>query len=216
MIKLIICDLDDTLMSEYDYVLSGYRAVSKHMENMTGLDSRRLFSELKDCYDRHKKDPFNDILSKHGLSDSLKEEMIRVYRYHEPVIPLYSDIDAFLIRMEQKNIVLTILTDGNTQRQNMKIDSLGIRHYFNTIVVAEPEHFKPDSWGYEQILADSDYKAEDILCIGDNPKKDFYYPLSRGYQCIKTNRFVNREIPSDHPSIREMMHMDEIVHYILQ
>lgn len=211
MIKMIVCDLDDTLMSEYDYVMSGYRAVSEYIKDKAGVNSEILFAELKYHFDRHSEDPFNEIIGKYGISDALKSEMLRAYRFHKPVIPLYSDIETFLNRMEQKQIVLNILTDGNTKRQNMKIDSLGIRKYFNLIIVAEPEHFKPDSWGYEQIISGSRYKSEEILCIGDNPQKDFYYPLSRGYRCIKVNRFVNKGFPPDHPVIDEVYSPNEIM-----
>ena len=132
MIKMMIFDLDDTLMSEYDYVLSGFRAVSAYVETISP-DNHNVFQFLKTSFDKGKNDPFDYVIEKCGMNTEEKGRMIDIYRYHEPKIPLYDDIRKLLDTIEHMDIEMNILTDGDTKRQNLKIDALDIRCYFRNI-----------------------------------------------------------------------------------
>ncbi|MDY6786646.1 MAG: HAD-IA family hydrolase [candidate division WOR-3 bacterium] len=210
MIKLIICDLDDTLMSEYDYVLSQFSNVAEFLSVRIGIDAQGVFSDLKTAFDTDCKDPFDRIIKKYSIDESIKNKMIEVYRFSRPNIPLYTDVEMFLEDLSNTDIIMTILTDGNTQRQNMKIDALGIRGYFDIIIVNEPEYFKPKPYGYKAIVKNYSIKPKEILCIGDNPSKDFQYPSQKGYKAVKLNRFVSSEFDNEEYSIPQADSFSEI------
>lgn len=210
MIKLIICDLDDTLMSEYDYVLSQFSNVAEFLSGRIGIDAHGVFNALKSAFDTDYKDPFDMIMKKYSIDESIKKKMIEVYRFSKPNIPLYPDVETFLNKLSNTDIIMTILTDGNAKRQNMKIDALGIRGYFDIIIVNEPEYFKPKPDGYTSILKNYSFKPESILCIGDNPSKDFQYPSQKGYNIVKLNRFVDRQFANGRISIPQADSFTEI------
>ena len=46
MCKAIIFDLDDTLISEKEYIKSGYKAVSKYIEEKYRLDKEKTYVQL--------------------------------------------------------------------------------------------------------------------------------------------------------------------------
>ena len=50
MKKAVIFDLDDTLISEDEYIRSGYRAVSSFLKDMYGWDERMTSRQLYDLY----------------------------------------------------------------------------------------------------------------------------------------------------------------------
>ena len=215
MIKLIICDLDDTLFPEYDYVISGYKEISKQYSIKTGIDTNSIFNQLKASFDADIMNPFNIFIEKNNLNLNEMERMINIYRYHKPELTLYKDIEDFLKKIESMDIIITILTDGEEKRQLTKIDTLGIRDYFDYIKVSEEKYFKPHPKGYEEIIGRYKFKNSEILCIGDNPKKDFYYPTRHGMHAVKTNRFVNLPFPDNHPEIKQIKKMAGILTLLL-
>ncbi len=215
MIRLIICDLDDTIFPEYDYVISGYREIAKKYSKKMDIDSESIFDQLKSSFDTFVINPFNSFIEKNSLNDNEMDKMIDIYRYHNPHLTLYEDIKDFLEKIRSMDIVITILTDGEEKRQLAKIDSLGIRNYFDYIKVSEEKYFKPHPHGYEEIIGRYQFKNSEILCIGDNPKKDFYYPLEHGMNVVKTNRFVDLPFPDSHPVIKEIQQMTEILTLLL-
>ena len=201
-------------MSEYDYVLSQFSNVTEFLSGRIGIDAQDVFSDLKTAFDNNRKDPFERIIKKYSIDESIKNKMIEVYRFSRPNIQLYPDVEMFLNELSNTDATMAILTDGNTKRQNMKIDALGIRGYFDIIIVNEPGYFKPKPDGYMDILKNYSFNPEQILCIGDNPSKDFYYPLESGYRVIKLNRFVNYQLPQGHPEITEADNFEHIIKFI--
>ena len=67
VIKAVIFDLDDTLVSEYEYVQSGYRYVSKRLEDRLGRTADEIFERLtelsKETYSR----AFNRLFDSYGI-----------------------------------------------------------------------------------------------------------------------------------------------------
>ncbi len=211
MIKLIICDLDDTIFPEYDYVISGYREIAKKYNEKVGINTNSIFNQLKASFDADIENPFNAFIEKNNLNLNEINAMINIYRYHKPQLTLYKDIEDFLKKIKSMDIIITILTDGEEKRQLTKIDALGIIDYFDYIKVSEEKFFKPHPHGYEEILNRYQFKNREILCIGDNPNKDFYYPLEHDINAVKTNRFVNLQFPANHPIIKEIQEMSQIL-----
>ena len=47
-IKAVIFDLDDTLLSEYEFVVSGYRYVSVFLSRMIGVSAEEINDRLRE------------------------------------------------------------------------------------------------------------------------------------------------------------------------
>jgi putative hydrolase of the HAD superfamily len=114
--------------------------------------------------------------------------MIRVYREHTPKIALATDAVECLSRL-QGRVPLGLLTDGNSRSQWAKIDALGIRGIFGSIVVTGDwgaEFFKPNVRGFRYL--EDQLPSSNFIYVADNPSKDFYAPRELGWSAIRVKR----------------------------
>ena len=65
MVKAVIFDLDDTLISERQYIESGYRHISKVLSKKLNKNEDELYQLLLNLLDESPKNVFNRLL---GLS----------------------------------------------------------------------------------------------------------------------------------------------------
>jgi putative hydrolase of the HAD superfamily len=131
---VVVFDLDDTLYKEIHFVRSGFRAVADALQESTGLD---LYSELLTLHGSTTDDTFDTILDRHGLSSPTAQELVQVYREHEPTLQLPASSGSILARIAEHDVPLGLLTDGRSTTQRNKLRALGIEHHFAEIVVSE-------------------------------------------------------------------------------
>ena len=62
MIKAVIFDLDDTLISESEYIKSGFESVSKEISNKYNLDYKDVVKKTNDLFSHSSKNVFNRVL----------------------------------------------------------------------------------------------------------------------------------------------------------
>ncbi|MDG0791166.1 HAD family hydrolase [Cohnella ginsengisoli] len=87
----------------------------------------------------------------------------------EPTFGMYELLDD----LKSRGIILGIVTNGGTISQNKKIDSLGIRDYFETIIISETVKMKkPDAGIFNLGLKESNVDASETWYIGDHPTND--------------------------------------------
>ncbi|MDN3652660.1 HAD family hydrolase [Thalassotalea ponticola] len=185
MVKLstydvVVFDLDDTLYSEKDYVLSGYKHVSQLLLDTYGINAE---AEFLNCYFIGKKDTFDYIIKKFRLPQCVKEHLIAAYRYHRPEISLHDTVKETLEGLEQLNIPTYLITDGRSITQRLKIASLGLAKYFKQIYISEEVGAsKPELKSFVSI---SSFEPNaKIVYVADNPKKDFIAPKALGWASI--------------------------------
>jgi len=66
-----------------------------------------------------------------------------------------------------------MVTNGSTIGQNRKIDTLGLRPYFSSIVISETAGFKkPAPAIFEIALTELGKQPEETWFVGDNPRND--------------------------------------------
>ena len=81
-IKFCICiDLDDTLYNEIDYVISGYREISKYIENEQKIKIRN-FPKKKDVLN-YKKTHLQRFLKKNQVRGISIKFLINILRNHK-------------------------------------------------------------------------------------------------------------------------------------
>jgi len=193
MIKAIIFDLDDTLYNEIDFVKSGYKVISKKISQDYKLNELLIYKKLIDLFNKSSKNVFNRLLDKLNIeySNEYIVELITLYREHYPNIKLTNDIIEMLIKLRDKGYKLGIISDGNYLTQKNKCDALKLSKYIDEIILTDKygkEYWKPNSYAFKLFIDKFNLQEENIIYVGDNPKKDFNI---KKYLNIKTARIYN-------------------------
>ena len=193
--KAVIFDLDDTLISEVAYAESGYRTVASVINKKYGLDKDavQIFEELLDLFNTDHKNVFNRFLKDNGLSDDRDSvmELVEAYREHLPEIDYFDDVRPALEGLKNKKIITGILSDGYSVTQRQKVRALGAENDFDIIILTDDlgrDAWKPSPRGFQIIEDRYKLSPDEILYVGDNPKKDFYLSRSAGIKTARVKR----------------------------
>jgi putative hydrolase of the HAD superfamily len=175
---VVVFDLDDTLYSEYDYQISGIKAVAREIIHLYGRDVQK---ELLNWHGQGERDVLGRVCQLLMLPEEVKDSLIWVYRLHNPDIEL--DCVTAQVFKQLREVVgqLAILTDGRSVSQRKKIDALGLSDlpvYISEEYASEKPHCKR----FKAIMYD--YPFAEYCYIGDNPSKDFFAPNELGWLTI--------------------------------
>jgi putative hydrolase of the HAD superfamily len=118
---------------------------------------------------------FAEICERLAWTDAPDAETMRDYWYR--VSPgcmlLRDDAEAVLTRLRDDGFRLGIITNGPTYGQNAVVDALGIRHYFEVVIVSETVGIKkPDAGVFALTLAQLGVTADEAIYVGDHPIND--------------------------------------------
>ncbi len=190
-IKGIIVDMDDTLYPERDFVFSGYRAVSQHVFDDSGIE---IESRLRMLFNAGMRgDLFSNVLRHYKLEfdENYILKLVWIYRTHIPFIRPFIDIQA-LKQLRNNGILLGLLSDGWLSVQQNKLDALGIKKLFTSVVFSDAlggrKFWKPSLGPYALSLRNLNLKAAEVIYIGDNPKKDFSGANKLGIKTVRIRR----------------------------
>lgn len=194
MVKAIIFDLDDTLISERQYIESGYKHISKLLSSKLDENEEELYLLLMKLFRESSENVFNRLLDKLEITYSKKNiiELVEEYRNHLPNITFFNDVLPCLDFLKSKGIKVGIITDGYANAQRQKLKVVGAINYFDSIVVTDElgrEFWKPHPKAFEIMKKTLLVEFDEIIYVGDNPKKDFY--ISSIYP-IKTIRLIRK------------------------
>lgn len=187
MAPLLVFDLDDTLYSESHYVLSGFRAVDAFLRQHHALPG--FFEKAASLFDKGVRgNTFNLALQALGRADTpaLIQTLLEVYRSHTPTLTLFSDAQWALQHFSSQHR-LALLTDGFLVSQHQKVEALGLRRFFETMVFSDEwgrEFWKPHRRPFEEVMRRLQARGENCVYIADNPKKDFIAPRQLGWDTI--------------------------------
>lgn len=170
----IVLDLDDTLYAEIDFLKSAYTFIA----NTIDPGNTELYSLMIEKYFNHE-DVFNFVASTYNTD---KTSLLNYYRFHKPLIELYSGVEPFL-KDKFNNYNIALVTDGRSLTQRNKIEALGIERFLSTIIISEElGSEKPNAENFQQAIASFNNKR--VYYIGDNIKKDFVTPNKMGWTTI--------------------------------
>lgn len=173
-----VLDLDDTLYSERDYQLSGYAFIARHIQSLYRLDVTEIIQKA----DREGTDVFQALCLALSLPDSVKQSLLWMYRLHVPYIQVTDQTQKVIDEIQSKCHSLAIITDGRSISQRNKLLALGLEKV-ETLVSEEWNEVKPGERRFREI--EKRYpEAHKFVYVGDNIKKDFITPNSRGWMTI--------------------------------
>ncbi|MEP7151402.1 MAG: HAD family hydrolase [Nitrospira sp.] len=191
----VIFDLDDTLYPERSFVLSGFHAVAKWVEHTLAIPEEKTARELEAMYRQgvrgHTFRLWLEQQAVDGQRDELVQQMVAVYREHEPILTLFDGIPELLSDVGQR-CKLGLITDGYLTVQKRKWESLHLDDAFHTVVFSDMfgrQHWKPSCVPFEAALRTLQIAPEAALYVGDNPAKDFLGARQLGMKTIRFRSF---------------------------
>ncbi len=178
MMKSVIFDLDGTLLNRdtslEQFISVQYDRLAEHLSHIPKNDYSERFIEL-DCHGHVWKDKVYQSLASEfaieGMSwQLLLEDYEMQFQYH--CVPFHF-LTEMLNELKQQGYLLGIITNGRGQFQAHAIDGLGIRDYFDVILISEVEQVrKPQVEIFQRAM---DRLGVSPLCsifVGDHPEAD--------------------------------------------
>lgn len=183
--RIVVFDLDDTLYPERDFVRSGFEAAGSWFARERGV--RGLAEAAWGAFERGVRGRTFDVaLAELGVESEpgLPEDLVAVYRGHEPQIRLAPDAADCLASLDGPP---ALVSDGPWQTQTAKLRALGLDDCFDpAVLTARLGLSKPDRRVFELIAARRP-DAEHVY-VADNPTKDFAGPRELGWLTIRIRR----------------------------
>lgn len=194
MITTVIFDLDDTLFDEIDFCRSGFRAAAQYLATLSDRYSAdAVFDVLWKCFITGDcGSTFDLALAELGIPSEppLIHTLVEMYRTHLPALTLPTESRDILGELKDR-YTLGLLTDGFLPTQRLKVQALGIKHYFKAIMYTEElgrEHWKPSPLGFQRLLEALDARPEQAVYVADNETKDFIAPNRLGLLTVQLLR----------------------------
>ena len=213
MIKVVVFDLDDTLISESKYAFSAFTEIVSYLENILLIDKMKIYEDILNLYHKEKTQIFDRLFEKYhkSLSSEMKSYLIDVYRKHKPDITLDETTITILKSLRDKGIKTGIITDGYIETQKNKIEALNLIDFIDKIIYTDEfgrEYWKPNPLAFESMKEFFDVDYDEMIYIGDNIKKDFIAPNFLGMKSIllKNNNGVYSNIHATFDDITDLPH----------
>lgn len=188
-VSAVLLDLDDTLYPETEFVKSGFEAVAAQVSHNGGVSEEDVFDFLWSEFQHGVRGNNLDRLVAEYEIDSDVQELVEVYRYCAPDISLFPDAEHLLRHTE--TIRRAIVTNGDINKQQNKIDALGLRERVDAIYISgeyPPTEEKPAPTMFHRCLKELTVLPERAAYIGDNPAIDFAGPNALGMTTIHVRR----------------------------
>lgn len=178
MIKSVIFDLDGTLFdrdaSVGQFVSVQYDRLNKYLSYIPKNDYIARFIEL-DCHGHVWKDKVYQALVSEfaidGISwQSLLGDYETQFQFH--CVP-FQFLTEMLNELKEQGYLLGIITNGRSQFQSRAIDGLGIRDYFDAILISEVEQVrKPQVEIFQRAMNRLGVSALSSVFVGDHLEAD--------------------------------------------
>jgi putative hydrolase of the HAD superfamily len=179
MIKVILFDLDDTLISEKEFVNDRFEYLSFFIAKKYFLSTEIVIGTLHTLFQESPLNVFNRFFDYIHISYS-KEDidlLVKKYREEEVKVKYFDDVLPTIIQLKNKKIKLGIISDGNLSTQKNKIKCLKTEDYFDKIILTDEfgkKFWKPNPKAFEMMKDYFNVSYDQIAYVGDNPEKDFY------------------------------------------
>lgn len=170
MVKLVILDLDGTLISERTYIYGCFQAVSSYLEGSYGI--RQPYEKLTQLFEAEWNQVFHRLFEQEKISVTEAEIQATVtqYRQAEPRIFVYPDVVPFLRCIKAKGIRSLIVTNGYAKVQQRKLELSGLERQTDGAIIPDRygrEYWKPDVRCLREVMKRWEADGADAVFIGD-------------------------------------------------
>jgi len=172
-IKLILFDLDDTLISETKWYMDKWKKCDSYIKkkyNIIGFYEKISQIIYQHGFDYSKK--VNDTLIALNVSEkNLVQEIVNYYLTVDVTPIVFLNTHQILTELN-KNFHLGIITSGKQWEQELKIKLSGLEKYFSFVHVVKSKS-KDSSELFSKSLNFFNVLPENSLFIGNDPYNDF-------------------------------------------
>ncbi|MGD6943948.1 HAD family hydrolase [Cytobacillus gottheilii] len=190
MIKAVLFDLDGTLLNRDEsvkwFIQIQYDRLNKSLGHIPKERYIRRFIELDHRGYVWKDKVYQQVVSEFEITDITWEELLQDYLTHfKNHCIAFPNLIRMLAELKTKNLALGLITNGRGQFQMDNIEALGIRDYFNTILISEWEGIKkPDSQLFKRALHELNVSPNESIFVGDHPDNDIIAAQNIGMKGI--------------------------------
>lgn len=178
MVKSVLFDLDGTLLdrdaSVEHFILAQYDRFIAHLSHIPKIDYLSRFIQL-DCRGYVWKDKvYQSLVREFDIAGMSWQTLLNDY---ETQFQFYCVPFPFLVEtlavLKRQGYLLGIVTNGREQFQTRSIAGLGIRDYFDVILISEVEQVrKPQPEIFKRAMNRLGVSAQDSVFVGDHPEAD--------------------------------------------
>ena len=171
--KLIVFDLDNTLILEKDYLFEAYVEISCHIESTYLIDKLKIENYLKDEFINNGRIKlFDKMISHFNISKFEIKEILNILRSYTPLrkISLIENMKLILQSLKDEKIPYVIFTNGNVDQQKNKVANIQWDGLLTDVIYANEISPKPDPISFSKYLLKNKIEIfnGDILMIGDS------------------------------------------------
>lgn len=174
---IVVFDLDDTLYNEIDFVKSGFKEISRYLQ-----DENYYYFMLETFEQEGSGKVFDTLIDYFNLKIDVKK-LIEIYRFHIPTISL--DTETLEVLSFTNNYKTALISDGHYIMQKNKYEVLGLKRFIQYPIFTDfYQTSKPHLKAFEMVMK---YFGENnkFIYISDNPKKDFIAPQKLGWMTLR-------------------------------
>lgn len=222
--SVFLFDLDDTLLDDLAakqyYMPRLYDACCQHIRRNRGdfytawkaaiPKYHSMYANGQMTFEEQRSHRVRDAFDNPEMSDTAVTESISTFDrlFREGWRPFADTHDTLhALAGFRKGIV----TNGNTVQQQEKIDRLGVRCCFDSIIISEQVGFpKPDRRIFDLACRALDCAPADCIFVGDSWEIDVVGAFQAGMAPVWINRYA-RQRPEELPEVRVVQQLRELV-----
>jgi putative hydrolase of the HAD superfamily len=189
-IKAVLFDLDDTLYDRGELVrrvvTDQHDEFQHELRPVQKNDFINRVLQLDDHGYADKRALYATVVAEWGLAAALIERLVEnFWTSYDEKCELPQDTRVTLQTLRQNGMKLGVITNGGAERQQRKLDSLGISSWFDVILISETEGVrKPDAEIFHRALARCSVGASEAIFVGDHPDTDIGGALQAGLRAV--------------------------------
>ena len=199
--KVVLFDLDDTLIDSRKAYRNAYRVLSERNPNVYQAENEE---EIEDIYrfvfrinSAERNRAYPSLCERWGIDNAppsahdFREMWLMAYAANAAPFPWTREV---LDSLHRKGIRVGIITNGNIHRQSRKLlfaDLLG--DFEDIIISASTGTAKPSAAIFRLAAQRLGVRVQDCLFVGDNPATDISGAKSAGMDCLWLTRGEHTE-----------------------
>lgn len=178
MIKAVLFDLDGTLLdrdaSVRGFIDEQYDRLHTSLGHIQKDHYIHRFIMLDDHGYVWKDQVYQQLVAELNITDVSPDGLLQDYLSHfrDNCVP-FPNLITMLEVLKQKSIRLGMITNGKGQFQMDAIEALGLRPFFDVILISEWEGMKkPNLEIFQKAVKKLQVQADECLFVGDHPVND--------------------------------------------
>jgi len=189
-IKAVLFDLDDTLYDRGELVrrvvADQYDKFQNELRPVQKDEFINRVLQLDDYGYADKRALYETVVAEFGLRPNLIDPLVEnFWTSYDEKCELPQDTLITLDALRRNGIKVGVITNGGAERQQRKLNSLGISSWFHVILISETEGVrKPDVEIFQRALVRCGVEASEAMFVGDHPDVDIGGALQAGLRAV--------------------------------